>query len=166
MAAPQGENSRCFQFVLNSTSAKIDIFWRMLQKSMGKCQRWKTFVIFGKQKMEFPWEQLTEWIGANSFVSIAPIVLNSFPLLSSLTQVDKQNLVVSAFPGDPLTGKAISLLNTHEQSLRLFFSILFYLEFNPQDPHSADASAMSFPFQNHLWKMVPKIRMKHCLHFP
>ena len=26
-------------------------------------------------KMEFPWEQLTEWIGANSFVSIAPIVL-------------------------------------------------------------------------------------------
>ena len=114
------------------TSAKFHLFWRMLQKSMGKCQRWKTFadkkfVIFGKQKMEFPWEQLTEWIGANSFVSIAPIVLNSFPLLSSLTQVDKQNLVVSAFPGDPLTGKAISLLNTHSLKFSpfLFYAFLF-----------------------------------------
>ena len=99
-----------------------------------------------------------------------PIVLSPLPPLSSIVSPivltdtsDKKNLVVSAFPGDPLTGKAISLLNTHSQSFCLFFSMLFYLEFNQQDPHSADASALFFPFQNHFWKVVPKIRMKHFL---
>ena len=63
LAALQGENSRCFRLVLTW----LLLFWRVLQKSMPKCQRWKNFadkefLIFPMHKMEFPWEQLTEWI--------------------------------------------------------------------------------------------------------
>ena len=80
-----------------------------------------------------------------------PIVLSPLPLLSSRPLVDKQNLVVSAFPGDPFTGKAMSLLNTHAESFHLFFSIFYHeinFEINPQDPYSADAS-------------IKDIRVKH-----
>ena len=89
-----------------------------------------------------------------------PIVLSPLPLLSSRPLVDKQNLVVSAFPGDPFTGKAMSLLNTHAESFHLFFSIFYHeinFEINPQDPYSADASFKEIRVNMFLFTLPPFI---------